>query len=80
MAVRIRKNGRIFCAATFPEEPGDTYIDDGVHYYLSVIHKVLVTQCHAEHELNGEWWWIGNVPSNITIDPFYLKPTTLPYK
>ena len=36
MAIRIRKNGRIFCAAMFPEEPGDTYINDQLHYHHSV--------------------------------------------
>jgi hypothetical protein len=62
MAVRVRKDGRILCAAMHPAEPGDVYIDDGVHYQLSVIAEVLVTD---EHHLDkdgvkghGQWWWI----------------------
>jgi hypothetical protein len=31
MALRIRKDGRIFCAALRQEEDGDTYIDDELH-------------------------------------------------
>ena len=44
MAVRIRESGLILCAAMHPAEPGDTYIDDGLHYTLSVESKVLVTE------------------------------------
>ena len=70
MAVRIRKNGRILCAAMHPEEPGDTYIDDTLHQILSVDAKVLVTD---DKHINGhgEWWWRGNVPEGVEIDPFY---------
>ena len=71
MAVRIRKDGRIFCAAMFPAEPGDTYLDDNIHYMLSSESKVLVTEPHERHQINGEWWWKGNVPEGIVIDPFY---------
>jgi hypothetical protein len=71
MALRIRKDGRILCAAMHPEEPGDTYLDDGVHYTLSRI-GVLVTEKTEEggrggHACHGEWWghW---VPSDVTPD------------
>lgn len=57
MALRIRKDGRILCAAVHVEEEGDTYIDDQLHYEMSVIHQVIVTDDrHLEH---GEWWWKG---------------------
>lgn len=73
MAVRIRKDGRILCAAMNPKEEGDTYIDDNLHYILSVEAKVLVTQSSHEHNANnGEWWWKGKEPKNIKIDQFYL--------
>ena len=72
MAVRIRKDGSIVCAAMFGEEPGDTYIDDGLHYHLSVEQKVLVAEAHEHHQKTGRWWWAGNVPDEVTIDPFYL--------
>lgn len=81
MAVRIRKSGMILCAAMHPKLPGDTYIDDGLHYILSVKRKVLVTEPmelskgegqggHAKH---GRWWWRGQAPSDAVIDPFYLS-------
>jgi hypothetical protein len=81
MAVRIRCDGRVLCAAMHPEMLGDTYIDDGLAYELSVVRKVLVTEPmlldadvglggHARH---GEWWWIGNVPERAAVDPFYLS-------
>ncbi len=75
MAVRIRKDGRILCAAMHLAEPGDTYIDDGLHHILHCDYKLLVTESwdggHSEH---GEWWWAGNVPHGIVIDPFDLEP------
>jgi hypothetical protein len=36
VAVRVRADGRVLCAAAHPEEPGDAYLDDGLHYRLSV--------------------------------------------
>jgi hypothetical protein len=74
MALRIRKNGRILCAAMHPAESGDTYIDDGLHYHLSVEKKVICTEPHEQHQCRGEWWWTGNVPEGITIDDFYQHP------
>lgn len=74
MAVRIRKDGRILCAAMHSEEDGDTYIDDGLHYLLSVERKVLVTHPHEQHSIHGEWWWKGNAPADI--DGFYLTGPT----
>jgi hypothetical protein len=71
MALRIRKDGRILCAAMHRAEPGDTYIHDGLHYQLSVEEKVLVTEPHEQHKLRGEWWWAGNVPEGITPADFY---------
>ena len=71
MAVRIRRNGRIFCAAMRPKEPGDTYIDDGLHYILSVENKVLVAEPMESHAISAEWWWRGSVPDDVAIDEFY---------
>jgi len=73
MALRIRKDGRILCAAIHSEEPGDTYINDGLHYILSVENKVICTEPHEKHKTHGQWWWIGNVPEGIEIDNFYFK-------
>lgn len=71
MALRIRKDGRILCAALHPPMEGDTYINDGLHYEMSVIHKVIGTEAIEWHLLHGEWWWIGNVPEGVEIDDFY---------
>jgi len=71
MAVRIRKDGRVLCAAMHPAEAGDIYVDDGVHYHLSVEAKVLVTEPHERHRIHGEWWWINAVPDGVQIEKFY---------
>jgi len=73
MALRIRKDGRILCAAIHGWEDGDTYINDSLHYRLSVEEKVLVTEPAEKHRERGEWWWTGNVPDGVTIDSFYLS-------
>jgi hypothetical protein len=71
MAVRIRQSGEVVCAAMHPAEDGDTYIDDGLHYHLSVERKVLVTEPMDLHSKRGRWWWSGQAPP--TTDPFYLE-------
>lgn len=71
MAVRIRASGKIVCAAMHAALPGDTYIDDGLHYELAVERKVLVTEPMELHKRSGEWWWRGQAPA--TTDPFYLS-------
>ena len=78
MAVRIRKDGRIFCAALRPAEEGDTYIDDDLHYQLSVEKKVLVAEPWAKHKISAEWWWAGNVPKDIVVDD--ILTTRVSYK
>jgi hypothetical protein len=70
MAIRIRRDGRILCAAMFPVEDGDIYIDDGLHYHLSVEAKVLVTEPHERHKDHGEWWWVNNVPAGVEIEVY----------
>lgn len=69
MAVRIRKNGQIFCAAMTESKVDDIYLDDNIHYILSVENKVLVTD--NNHLKHGEWWWKHNIPKNINISKFY---------
>lgn len=78
MSLRIRADGRVLCAAAHPEEPGDLYVDDGGHYTLSVILRVLVTEPMTlpdggGHGVHGEWWWRGLQPEWARIDPFYLE-------
>ncbi len=72
MALRIRNDGSIFCAALSTEKEGDCYLDDDLHYELSVVKKVLVTTKNPFHmEKGGEWWWKGQEPKGIIIDEFY---------
>ena len=35
MALRMRRNGVIVCAAQFPARKGDTYISDREHYEMA---------------------------------------------
>ena len=77
MALRIRADGRVLCAAMHPAEEGDLYVDDGEHYRLSVELKVLGTEAMNEgglggHAAHGEWWWRGLAPAAATVDPYYL--------
>lgn len=68
MALRIRTDGRVLCAALHTEKVGDTYIDDTLHHELLAVHKVLVTEPEPEHSRRGEWWWSGQVPKGIIIE------------
>ena len=72
MAVRIRKDGSIVCAALSDALDGDCYLDDNTHYELSVKQKVLVTTESDHHTKNGGvWWWRNQEPENVVIDKFY---------
>lgn len=79
MSLRLRADGRVLCAAKHSAEPGDAYLDDGVHYELSVRRRVLVTEPmhllagHGGHAAHGQWWWKGQEPSTAEIDPFYYE-------
>jgi hypothetical protein len=74
MSLRIRLDGRIFCAALNAEEEGDVYIDDDLHYELSVVKRVLVTTEITYHMANGgEWWWRGREPKDVPIYWLYYE-------
>ena len=55
MALRIRKTGEILCAAHTKEEEGDTYINDGIHYYMSVMTGSIVAS--PNHNEDNLWFW-----------------------
>ena len=66
MSLRIRKNGKIFCAALTNELDGDMYIDDNLHYHLSVETEVLRTYPEPEHtEKGGQWFWRHEAPEGM---------------
>jgi len=79
MAVRVRADGRVLCAAMHEVEPDDrAYLDDGLHYKLSVQLGALVTEpMHADpddpgrggHAAHGEWWWCDEVPDDVLLEP-----------
>ena len=73
MAVRIRQNGTILCAAMHPAEEGDTYINDGLHYRLSVLYGVLVAEPMERHQHDGLWWWWDEVPPDREPQVFYAE-------
>ena len=63
MAVRVRKTGEVVCAAMFPEEEGDTYLDDGVHYCLAVQLRAMAPLPH------GRWKFIEQGTRDFDADP-----------
>ena len=69
MAVRIRADKKtIVCAAKSEEEPGDTYIGDGLHYVLGVELCVLSV---CGYDANGADLWEFHAP--ITLDEKIIK-------
>ena len=64
MALRVRVDGTMWCAAHTEEMPGDTYIDDQLHYEMSVIHGVVVALPIPDHLNHPQWWWTSQAPSN----------------
>lgn len=67
MALRVRRNGDMMCAATTTAEEGDTYIDDQLHYEMSVVHGVIVTLPMPEHMDYPRWWWRSQAPSRCDM-------------
>lgn len=55
MSIRWRVNGDLICAAMSEPEEGDTYIDDRLHYELSVESRAIIAD--VNHETNGLWHW-----------------------
>ena len=56
MSLRWRENGDLVCGAKSQERPHDCYIDDRLHYHLSVVLKAIVPD--DDEESNGLWYWI----------------------
>lgn len=72
MGARVRRDGRVFCAAMHPEQDGDVYLHDGLLYDLSML-GVLVTEAWDEggrggHGQHGEWWWCWRVPGDVVLE------------
>ena len=59
MSLRWRKNGKLLCAAKHPKKKDDTYIDDNLHYQLSIECKAVVPD--KNEEKTGLWHWTKDV-------------------
>lgn len=59
MSIRWRKDGSLICAARSAAEEGDTYIDDRLHYQLSVLSKAILPD--VDEGKTGRWWWLADV-------------------
>lgn len=78
MAVRIRANGDVLCAAMHEKRDDDLrYVDDHQHYVLSVDWRILVTEPmepdpanpgRGGHKVHGQWWWLGGVPADAVLE------------
>lgn len=74
MALRWRKTGEILCAAKSETMEGDCYIDDRLHYELSVVQKTIVAD--RNEETNGRWHWLhgwcntGDHPEDVNQGVF----------
>lgn len=64
MAIRVRKDGTMWCAALTEPMDGDTYIDDALHYEMSAVHGVIVALLHEEHQKHPQWWWVMSAPAS----------------
>ncbi len=67
MAIRVRKDGTMWCAAHTDAQPGDTYIPDGLHYEMSVENGVIVALPMPEHVAHPQWWWTGSAPATANF-------------
>ena len=56
MSIRWRLSGEMVCGAMSKAEPDDCYIDDRLHYQLSVVSKAIIAD--IDHEDNGLWHWV----------------------
>lgn len=56
MSLRWRITGEILCGAKSEPMEGDYYIDDRLHYELSVIQKTIVPDKNETE--NGLWYWL----------------------
>ena len=65
MAVRIRKDLTILCAAKSEEQEGDIYVNDGLHYVLSVELKVL--HPIARNSDGAEIWVFDTSGSSLLV-------------
>lgn len=57
MAIRVRKDGTMVCAALTESKDGDTYIDDALHHIMHQEYKVIYSKPMPEHLSDPRWFW-----------------------
>jgi hypothetical protein len=68
VAVRVRRSGTILCAAQSDPEPGDVYLDDGAHYWLSRTTKLIRTDDEGD-----TWRFVcAPPPDDLVLDPGFV--------
>lgn len=67
MAIRVRRDGTMWCAALTDPMSGDTYIDDALHYEMSVIHGVIVAYPMPRHIEEPQWFWTAAAPQDASF-------------
>lgn len=58
MSIRWRCDGSLICGAKSEPRHCDTYIDDRMHYQLSIELKVIKPD--SDENENGIWHWVDN--------------------
>ena len=76
MSLRWRSTGQLFCGAKSQQMDGDCYIDDRLHYELSVIQKVVIP-C-VDEETTGRWEWLHG-ECCTTKHPDDVRPGVYPF-
>ena len=66
MSLRWRASGELLCAAKTEPEEGDAYIDDRLHYQLSVVGRVIIAD--MEETTNGRWHRVHDAPFLRAVD------------
>ena len=56
MSLRWRGTGELLCGAKSEPLDGDCYIDDRLHYELSIIQKIIVPA--NDEDKTGRWYWV----------------------
>lgn len=65
MAIRVRKDGTMICAAHSEPSDGDTYIDDALQYEMSVTPAVILAKPMPDHESDPRRFWARAAPHDV---------------
>lgn len=71
VAIRWRETGELLCAAATEEQDGDRYLDDHVHYQLSVGSNAITVD--DSHENSALWLWTNTTTALMAM--FWILTT-----